>query len=331
MRIVLALALLLLSVCAWAHDPQLSGIGVAIRGQSATIGVQAHLDKLEVTNVGADIERRLSLQVNGKTFVPSSPEVFVDRGQGVAYWRAACSGPIHSFAITKRLFPEDPGARTIVSVTCDGRAVQETIIDQGHPSMSYGESAETGAWDVIGQFWQLGVMHIFTGPDHILFILGLILLGGGLRPVLKTVTAFTVAHSITLSVAATGLWTPASRYVEPLIALSIIAVAIENLRTCKQGRDWRPLIAFGFGLIHGFGFAGGLTEAGLPHAALGWALASFNVGVETAQAAIVLVVTPCLAILAARKPVVSYRLIWSGSMAIAVAGAFWFVERVFSA
>src|SRR5207253_3881193 len=105
-------------------------------------------------------------------------------------------------------------------------------------------------------------------------------------------------------------------------------VAFENLRARKEGRDWRPLIAFGFGLIHGFGFAGGLTEAGIPHAALGWALASFNIGVECAQASIVLLVTPLLATLATKRPVASRRLIVAGSLGIALAGAFWFVDRV---
>ena len=327
-RLFVGLFLVCAAVFGWAHDPQLSGIGIAMNGNSALIAVQVHLSKLGRGDLRSQISRRLSLTVNGSAFVPDRADLFVDKDQGIAYWRASYDGAIRSFSVSRRLFPEDPGTRTIVSVTKDGKDVQETILDEAHPSMSFGGAETGGVRSVVCQFWQLGIMHIFTGPDHILFILGLILLGGSLRSLLKTVTAFTVAHSITLTVAATGLWTPASKYVEPLIALSIVAVAFENLRRKRDGADWRPLIAFGFGLIHGFGFAGGLTEAGLPHSALGWALVSFNVGVECAQASIVLFVTPWLAALAKSKPLVSYRVVTSGSIAIALAGAFWFVERI---
>ena len=182
------------------------------------------------------------------------------------------------------------------------------------------------------RFVREGVLHIFGGPDHILFVLGLLLLGGTLKSLIKTVTAFTVAHSITLTVAATGLWNPGPRYVEPLIALSIVAIALENLRrngkTAK--RDLRPWFAFGFGLIHGFGFAGALAEVGLPKEALGVALASFNIGVEIGQVTIVLAAAPALALLSARKPAISRNVVVAGSTLIGICGAFWFVTRVIS-
>ncbi len=303
-----------------------------MKGGSAVVAVQVHLAKLGAGDPGSQIAARLALVVNGQPFVASKPDVVVDSSAGVAYWRASYPGVIKTFSVAHRLFPEDNGSRTIVSVTKEGQDVEETLVDATHPTYVFGAGGARMVAErplhVISQFWRLGIMHIFTGPDHILFIFGLILLGGGLKALLKTVTAFTVAHSITLTVAATGLWSPPSRYIEPLIALSIVAVAFENLRQRKEGKDWRPLIAFGFGLIHGFGFAGGLTEAGIPHAALGWALASFNIGVECAQASIVLAVTPVLAYLARVKPKVSYRVVWTGSIMIALAGAFWFIDRV---
>ena len=329
-KIVLTLTAFMLAALCSAHDPQLSGIGIAMKGDSAIIAVQVHLRKLAQDDIGQQISQRLALEINGQPFVTKNPDVTIDQSNGVAYWRAPYKGDIKTFSLAHRLFAEDSGSRTIVSVTKDGQDLQETIVDAAHPSMNFGATAakKQTPWSVISQFLSLGIMHIFTGPDHILFILGLILLGGRLRALLKTVTAFTIAHSITLSIAATGLWTPPSKYVEPLIALSIVAVAAENLRRRKGTRDWRPLIAFGFGLIHGFGFAGGLVEAGLPHGAIGWALASFNVGVECAQASIVLLATPLLAALARNKPVLSYRVVVAGSLAIAMAGAFWFVDRV---
>lgn len=327
-RLTLFIILLLCTGLTWAHDPQLSGIGIAITGDSAIIAVQVHLKKLAAGDIEKQISDRLALSINGQPFVASSPQVETDEANGVAYWRATYGGAIKTFAVGHRLFPEDQGSRTIVSVTKDGQDLQEVIVDAAHPSMDFGQVRKASVWSVISQFLSLGIMHIFTGPDHILFIFGLILLGGGLKPLLKTVTAFTVAHSITLTVAATGIWTPPSKYVEPLIALSIVAVAIENLRKQRGTRDWRPLIAFGFGLIHGFGFAGGLIEAGLPHAAIGWALASFNIGVECAQASIVLLVTPLLAWLAKTRPTINYRVVVVGSLTIALAGAVWFVDRV---
>jgi hydrogenase/urease accessory protein HupE len=331
-RLVSVLVAMFLSVFCWAHDPQLSGIGVVMKGNSAIIAVQAHLKKFVGLEPSSQITNRLALSINGQPFKAAHPEMSVDQANGVVYWRANYAGVVKTFSVAQRLFPEDAGSRTIVSVTRDGAALQETIVDRSHPKMEFGGTSTRGArmsvWNVITQFVGLGIMHIFTGPDHILFILGLILLGGGLKPLLKTVTAFTIAHSITLTVAATGIWAPPSKFVEPLIALSIVAVAIENLRKRKDTRDWRPLIAFGFGLIHGFGFAGGLIEACLPHGAIGWALASFNIGVECAQASIVLAVTPLLAMLANAKPKISYRVVVAGSVAIAMAGGLWFIDRI---
>ena len=327
-KLIVAFLALALCVCAWAHDPHLSGIGISLKGGRAVIGVQVHLNPGQTADIKALVADRLALDLNGTPFVATKSDVVVDKEQGVAYWTATYEGQITTFSVKHRLFTEDPESRTIVSVTKDGESLAETIIDARHPSMNFGEIKKQSTWNVVSQFLTLGITHIFTGPDHILFIFGLILLGGGLKPLLKTVTAFTVAHSITLTVAATGLWTPASKYVEPLIALSIVAVAIENLRPRKEGRDWRPWIAFGFGLIHGFGFAGGLTEVGLPQGALGWALASFNIGVECAQALIVLTMVPILGLLAKNKPKASRWVVVGGSCAIALAGAFWFVDRI---
>ncbi len=327
-RFLMMLCLLTLSVFCFAHDPKLSGIGIVMKGRAATIAVQVPAKNLVEGDQGAQISKRLALFINGESFVPARAELTVDRANGIAYWRAPYEGVIRSLSVSQRLFPEDSESRTIVSPSRDGQELQETILDRAHPSMDFGKPQQIGVVNVVGQFVSLGVMHIFSGLDHILFILGLILLGGGLKPLLKTVTAFTAAHSITLTVAALGWWAPPSRYVEPLIALSIVAVAFENLRKRNDTPDWRPLIAFGFGLIHGFGFAGGLTEAGLPHGAIGWALASFNIGVECAQASIVVIAAPFLAALAKTKPKLSYGVVVAGSVVIAIAGAFWFVDRV---
>jgi hypothetical protein len=189
----------------------------------------------------------------------------------------------------------------------------------------------------------MGAEHILSGADHILFILGLLCLGGTLRSLLYTVTAFTLAHSVTLTIAATGIFVPSPKFIEPAIALSIVAVAVDNIRILTSNwsaastsagasnkDDLRPYFALGFGLIHGFGFAGALAEAGLARENLGIALASFNIGVEIGQAAIILVVAPLLAYLAMKRPHLFKRVVLVTSIVIALIGGFWFIARLVS-
>ena len=121
-----------------------------------------------------------------------------------------------------------------------------------------------------------------------------------------------------------------SRLIEPAIALSIVVVGIENLLSGGR-RDLRASLAFAFGFVHGFGFAGVLREFGLPPAALGWSLFSFNLGVELGQACIVLAVTPLLALARARRPALAGRIVTVGSAGVIAAGAYWLVQRLISA
>ena len=142
------------------------------------------------------------------------------------------------------------------------------------------------------------------------------------------VSAFTVAHSITLSLAALNVISPPSRIIEPAIALSIVYVGADNLMV-RNGRDVRAWIAFGFGFIHGFGFASVLREMDLPRMALGWSLFSFNLGVEIGQLVVVIAVATAFAALRSRSEVAGQRLAYVGSIAVILAGAFWFIQRVF--
>ena len=183
------------------------------------------------------------------------------------------------------------------------------------------DALATVAWPL----FSLGVEHILTGYDHLLFLLGLILVGGTLRQLLVVVTAFTVAHSITLALAALGVVAPSPAVVEPAIALSIAYVGVENWFVKDAARRW--LLTFPFGLVHGFGFAGALAEISLPRSELPLALVSFNLGVEAGQVAILALVLPLLLVLR-RRPwfaPVGVRVL---SSAIACAGVAWFVQRV---
>jgi hydrogenase/urease accessory protein HupE len=172
-----------------------------------------------------------------------------------------------------------------------------------------------------------GLHHIVVGPDHLLFLFGLLLLGGALRQLALMVTAFTLAHSLTLSLAVLAVFSPSARLVEPAIALSVVYVGADNL-LARGGRDLRAWIAFGFGLVHGFGFASVLREMDLPRRALGWSLFSFNVGVEIGQLLVVLAVASALAAVRARSEQAGRRFAVAGSIVVIGAGTFWFVQRL---
>ena len=144
---------------------------------------------------------------------------------------------------------------------------------------------------MLATFVPAGAYHIAIGPDHLLFLLGLLLLGGSLRRLALIVTAFTLGHTVTLSLAALNIYAPPAAIIEPLIALSIVLVGVDNLLVgdgATASRDLRPWMAGLFGLVHGFGFASVLREFGLPDEALGWSLFGFNLGVELGQLAFVL-------------------------------------------
>jgi hydrogenase/urease accessory protein HupE len=190
------------------------------------------------------------------------------------------------------------------------------------PAASGGEARPTTG---PGALFLLGVEHILTGYDHLLFLLGLVLVGGRLRSLVAVVTAFTVAHSITLALAAFGLWSPAARLVEPAIALSIAYVGVENFFVKDAEGRWR--ITFPFGLIHGFGFAGALAEIQLPRAQVAPALLLFNLGVEAGQLAAMAPMLGALALLRRSEWFLrrGVRLLSAG---IVAAGLAWFVVRV---
>ena len=183
--------------------------------------------------------------------------------------------------------------------------------------------------DLLGQIWEflaLGVEHIFLGYDHICFLLALIIVGGRLLNLVKIVTAFTVAHSITLILAALQVVELPSRLVEAGIALSIVYVAMENF--WLQRTDYRWVLSFAFGLVHGFGFANVLRELGLPTEGLVASLLAFNVGVEVGQLCIVGLLYP-LTVLAGRS-VYRRPLILGISGIILLFGLGWLAERVFA-
>lgn len=215
-------------------------------------------------------------------------------------------------------------------IGADGQ-VHEAMLDAKHPAeMIGGEKPEASSVGL--QYGSLGVEHILTGIDHLLFVLALVLLVGGGRRLLATITAFTLGHSITLALSALDIVRVASAPTEALIALSILLAGVELLRDPDAPKTltqrYPGLISATFGLFHGLGFAGALREIGLPQGEIPMALLSFNVGVELGQLLFIGALIPLLALgrqfAGERAPVITR---W-GAFALGSVASFWFWERV---
>ena len=236
-------------------------------------------------------------------------------------------------ALTAVPFPYDPQHQVFVNVYRSGALAHQAILDASHPAMTWTTSAMRRVSQVLATFIPSGVHHILIGPDHVLFVLALLLAGGGWRRLGLIITAFTLGHSITLGLATFDLVNPPASIVEPAIALSIIVVGLDNLLGVKGGqrRDVRAWAAAAFGLLHGFGFASVLREMALPGsgAAQAWALAGFNVGVEIGQLVVVAIVTLPLALLRRHSHTMAERVVYAASICVVAAGGWWFLERTF--
>jgi hydrogenase/urease accessory protein HupE len=174
-------------------------------------------------------------------------------------------------------------------------------------------------------FFRMGVEHILTGYDHLLFLAGLMIVATRIGPLAGAITAFTLAHSVTLALATLGIFAPSPRLVEPAIALSIAYVGVENVFAKDETRRWR--VTFPFGLVHGFGFAAALRDLSMPKSDLPIALFSFNAGVETGQLAVIALVLPAL-LWARSRGLVTDKRVKGASLVVACVGLVWFVLRV---
>ncbi|MEO0533419.1 MAG: HupE/UreJ family protein [Cyanobacteria bacterium P01_A01_bin.123] len=231
------------------------------------------------------------------------------------------STPIESLSIRYDLFPEGTAKPQCLATIYQGDTARSIIFT---PQKTTFTLTNQQPWtQQFMSFLKLGVEHIFTGYDHILFLIALLLPGGTLVTLLKIVTAFTVAHSLTLSLAVFNLVTLPSTLVESIIALSIVYVAAENLWRQQFAHRW--WLTFAFGLIHGLGFANILRDLTGAQSNLILSLASFNLGVELGQVAIVLIVFLGLRVLQKHTWVVPLRR--SVSLAMILVGVVWFAER----
>jgi len=307
---------LLLSPVAFAHDPGLSAARLSHRQLDLTVAsaeapaAEAVWGRLSVTSDGAACR-----------LIPH-PTAVVD-GDGLRY-RADLDCPdgavwtLHAGHL--ELFP--PGHRLVV----EAFGTPQGLVHAGATDLSIAYEAQAaGPVQVGSHFAALGVEHIATGWDHLAFLLALLVVARSAREMLAVVTGFTLAHSVTLSAGALGVVNVPVWIVEPIIALSITAVALENLVTAPPLRR-RIATTFALGLIHGLGFAGMLTAIGLPEGQSLLALAAFNGGVEVGQLLIVALCLPVLAALRRSQHAPAATRWVSGGLA--VAGLVWFVQRL---
>ncbi|MES2941559.1 MAG: HupE/UreJ family protein [Pseudomonadota bacterium] len=266
-----------------------------------------------------------------------------DGSYAVLSLKAQCpslAGPLK--ARYSMLFDVDPSHRGLVQWVAPGVDTAQALVFGTESAEQVLTLQPAGAWQTLKQYLLDGVWHIWIGYDHILFLLSLLLpavlirqagkweaaptLGGSFREVLKVVTAFTLAHSITLTLAAMEIISLPSRLVESVIAASVVVAALNNLRgTVDKGR-W--VMAFVFGLIHGFGFASVLADLGLPKNALVLALIGFNGGVEVGQLTIVAVFLP-IAYLLRNTRFYRVGVLIGGSLLVAMLASWWLVQRMF--
>ncbi len=365
MKIRFTLLLLLFAAAASAHKPSDSYLtlernGADVHGQwdialrdldaAITLDVNGDGDITwgEVRAKDAAIRdyalSRLTLVSAGVRCPLQAADILIDEHSDGAYavvrLAARCPKPDRLLAVDYRLlFDVDPTHRGLLQYIEGGHS-RSAIFAAGTPMQTLGANT---AWQQLAAYVHEGVWHIWLGFDHILFLLSLLLPAvlsrrdGVWRPaesfraafwdVARIVTAFTVAHSITLTLAALQIVALPSRWVESAIALSVVLAAVNNVFPLVASGRW--LAAFAFGLIHGFGFAGALRDLGLPSGSLALSLFGFNVGVELGQLAIVAVFLPAAFRL---RGTWTYRrvVLAGGSALIATIAGIWLVERAFN-
>ena len=284
----------------------------------------------EAPAVAALVRDRLHLDADGRLVTLGIRGVYpiVERQSVRIKFRVPVDRAPGIVSVNASMFPYDPVHQTFLNFYERGTLTSQAILDAAHQRVDYYAGTRQGIAAVVRRFVPAGIHHILIGPDHLLFLIGLLLVGGSIGQLLVVVSAFTVAHSITLSLAALNILSPPTRIIEPAIALSIVYVGADNLMV-GRGRDVRAWIAFGFGFVHGFGFANVLREMDLPRRALGWSLFSFNVGVELGQLLVVVAVATAFAWLRARSEWAGRQLAFAGSLVVIAAGMFWFIQRIF--
>jgi hypothetical protein len=341
-----------LSASALAHPVPFSFIDARLEAEAIDVTVVAHIfdlaNDLKIQPIEKLLERetlaaqagalarlldeRLQVRADGRPLKHggwSAPEALPERQSVRFRARYALEGPFGRADVVTLMFPYDPQHKSFLNVFENGQIAAQAILDKNKTTFEYFMSTGRGVRAVVRRFLGAGARHFILGADHLLFLASLLLLGGTTGRLLIVVAAFAVAHSVTLSLAALGIVIPPANAIEPAIALSVVYVGADNLLMGAGGRDTRAWVAAGFGLIHGFGFASALRAMDLPNRGLGWALFSFNIGVEIGLLLVALLVGWLFARIRSRGETAARRLAVAGSVVVTLSGVVWFVQRVF--
>ena len=325
---VAAALVLALPLPAGAHDPGLSALDIRVEREAVRLTLSvAPADARQMADAIDVVARRaIALTIDGVPLAARATEIEHTAADAATVVFRRLHGARLGIAsdVPRRLAL---GHRQLLTVRAhDGRVLLERMLDARSGAVEIELGSSEGG-NAAAEFFRLGLVHILGGDDHLLFLVALLLGVRRLRSVVTTVTAFTVAHSVTLSMAVLGLVAVPSALVEPLIAASIVFVGVENLSREQVESRWK--LTFLFGLVHGFGFAGALRDLGIGIQPGGVVLplAGFNLGVEAGQIAVVLAVWPLLRALQG-VPAWRARLAPATSMGVVAAGAFWLVERI---
>ncbi|MDD1620166.1 MAG: HupE/UreJ family protein [Methylococcaceae bacterium] len=355
------IAMLLMLQSAWvcAHPPGLSSVDVSLKTAQVDVKVTFALQDIEAfapmdSDLDAEVSdaereaakpsiakllaEQLRIAIDGKDYAPAEPGNVSFDDQNNAHVEFHYQAVPHLQLLVQSKFlamlPEghqqfltvrDAGGKTLnekmLAKNDDQLGVQISASGDGEPR------AENSTFNTFVDFLKLGIEHIVTGYDHLLFLFGLLLVTHSFWPAIKIITFFTIAHSITLACAGLNVIDLPSSFVEPFIAATIVYVGVENLirGDHPKGRHW---LTFGFGLIHGFGFASVLQEMEISSGTTGilLPLLSFNLGIETGQISVAAVVLPLIWWLN-NKPEIAEKFLKGCSVVVSLMGAYWLLER----
>jgi hypothetical protein len=346
----LVMTLLVRATPATAHPVPFSYLDVQLRTGTVEISLVAHifdvahdlhvdpaerlLDPAFLAEhrdaIVALLAPRLRLEADRTALTPESwsIEAAADRQSVRLRARSEVRGSPGAFSVDVRMFPYDPAHQTFVNVYEGDDLTLQAILDQAKTRLDYFPGSRQGAFAVARRFVPSGIRHVIAGPDHLIFLFGLLLLGGTTRHRVLIAGALASGDALAFLLTVFNVLHPPARIIEPAIALGMVYVGADNLMV-RGGRDMRVWIALAFGLIHGSWFANGLRGMDLPARALNWSLLSFDVGVELAQILVIFVVSLAVAWLSSKNPTATRRLVYTGSAFVILSGAYWFVQRVF--
>lgn len=353
-------AIMLISMIAHAHPPGLSSMEAQINPDRIAVRMTFALQDIEAfspmdldldaeisdeeresskPNIATMLAEKLQVVVDGKIYAPLEPgKVSYDQQNNAHVEYVYQVVPHHELLLRSRILEVLPdGAQQFATIHGgEGSSSLEKLLDKANDQISMrfdvreNPRVKQSAMERFGEFFKLGVEHILTGYDHLLFLFALLAVTHSFWPAIKIITFFTVAHSITLACAGLNIIELPSRFVEPFIAMTIIYVGLENIIRGEhpKGRHW---LTFAFGLGHGFGFASVLREMEITSGDTGILapLLSFNLGIETGQIAVAIIVLPIIWRLN-NQSAIADKFLKGCSLLVSLMGAYWLYDRLMS-